>query len=149
MRVCRSPKLIAAYRDLHRLYVPRHPPHTFIRLTLSQLVQAKHALLLYFSSSCGAQAFDPPELALQTDIALRLTEVLRPLRRQALADFPSKKDPRLLPFFRCQTASLRRAKPLAIDPRFETCRASDKIRDFQTATAPCETGALLIAPERR
>ena len=42
MRVCRSPKLIAAYRGLHRLYVPRHPPHTFVRLTLS-LFQAKHA----------------------------------------------------------------------------------------------------------
>jgi hypothetical protein len=36
MRVCRSPELIAAYRGLHRLYVPRHPPHTFVRLTLSQ-----------------------------------------------------------------------------------------------------------------
>ena len=36
MRVCRSPELFAAYRGLHRLYVPRHPPHTFVRLTLSQ-----------------------------------------------------------------------------------------------------------------
>ena len=35
--MCRSPKLIAAYRGLHRLYVPRHPPHTFVRLTLSHL----------------------------------------------------------------------------------------------------------------
>jgi hypothetical protein len=33
MRVCRSPKLIAAYHGLHRLRVPRHPPHAFTRLT--------------------------------------------------------------------------------------------------------------------
>jgi hypothetical protein len=33
MRVCRSPWLIAAYHGLHRLRVPRHPPHAFARLT--------------------------------------------------------------------------------------------------------------------
>ena len=44
MRVCRSPELIAAYRGLHRLYVPRHPPHTFVRLTLSQLSSKARAL---------------------------------------------------------------------------------------------------------
>src|ERR1051325_3908585 len=33
MRVCRSPELIAAYHGLHRLRVPRHPPHAFARLT--------------------------------------------------------------------------------------------------------------------
>ena len=33
MRVCRSPWLIAAYHGLHRLRVPRHPPHAFTRLT--------------------------------------------------------------------------------------------------------------------
>ena len=32
-RVCRSPELIAAYHGLHRLRVPRHPPHAFVRLT--------------------------------------------------------------------------------------------------------------------
>ena len=32
-RVCRSPWLIAAYHGLHRLRVPRHPPHAFARLT--------------------------------------------------------------------------------------------------------------------
>jgi hypothetical protein len=31
--VCRSPWLIAAYHGLHRLCVPRHPPHAFARLT--------------------------------------------------------------------------------------------------------------------
>ncbi len=33
MRVCRSPRLIAAYRALHRLRVPRHPRLAFARLT--------------------------------------------------------------------------------------------------------------------
>ena len=31
--VCSSPWLIAAYHGLHRLRVPRHPPHAFARLT--------------------------------------------------------------------------------------------------------------------
>ena len=42
MRVCRSPWLIAAYHGLPRLRVPRHPPHTFARLTTS-VDQAEHA----------------------------------------------------------------------------------------------------------
>jgi hypothetical protein len=33
--VCSSPRLIAAYRGLRRLRVPRHPPHAFCRLTPS------------------------------------------------------------------------------------------------------------------
>ena len=39
MRVCRSPKLIAAYRVLHRLRVPRHPLRAFIRLTSNPIKQ--------------------------------------------------------------------------------------------------------------
>jgi hypothetical protein len=39
--VCRSPKLIAAYHGLHRLRVPRHPPHAFTRLTTTICVQAE------------------------------------------------------------------------------------------------------------
>ena len=31
--VCASPRLIAAYRGLHRLRIPRHPPHALVRLT--------------------------------------------------------------------------------------------------------------------
>ena len=31
--MCRSPRLIAAYRGLPRLRVPRHPPHALARLT--------------------------------------------------------------------------------------------------------------------
>jgi hypothetical protein len=41
--VCSSPWLIAAYHGLHRLRVPRHPPHAFARLTTSIRVQAEHA----------------------------------------------------------------------------------------------------------
>ena len=40
IRVCRSPKLIAAYRVLRRRRVPRHPPHalpSFRRSNLKQL----------------------------------------------------------------------------------------------------------------
>ena len=32
-RLCHSPELLAAYHGLHRLCVPRHPPHAFLRLT--------------------------------------------------------------------------------------------------------------------
>ena len=32
-RVCRYPRLIAAYHVLHRLLVPRHPPCALLRLT--------------------------------------------------------------------------------------------------------------------
>src|SRR5215208_2491324 len=37
MRVCRSPWLIAAYHGLHRLCVPRHPPHAIARLTTKEI----------------------------------------------------------------------------------------------------------------
>ena len=33
MRICRSPKLFAAYHVFHRLSVPRHPPCALLRLT--------------------------------------------------------------------------------------------------------------------
>ena len=55
MRVCRSPWLIAAYHGLHRLRVPRHPPHAFTRLTTTICDQAERLqpllALLYFISS--------------------------------------------------------------------------------------------------
>jgi hypothetical protein len=41
LRVCRSPELIAAYHGLHRLRVPRHPPHAFTRLTTTICDQAE------------------------------------------------------------------------------------------------------------
>ena len=36
--VCISPKLIAAYHVLHRLYMPRHPPYTHSNLTYTFLI---------------------------------------------------------------------------------------------------------------
>ena len=41
VRVCRSPKLIAAYHGLRRLRVPRHPPHAFARLTTNPSSRAR------------------------------------------------------------------------------------------------------------
>src|SRR5512140_806191 len=43
-RVCRSPDLIAAYRVLHRLRVPRHPPSAFTRLTTTVVKQSTRDL---------------------------------------------------------------------------------------------------------
>jgi hypothetical protein len=40
-RVCHSPELLAAYHGLHRLRVPRHPPHAFLRLTTIDVCQAE------------------------------------------------------------------------------------------------------------
>src|SRR3954453_11253993 len=42
LRVCHSPRLIAAYHGLPRLRVPRHPPHAFARLTTTICDQATH-----------------------------------------------------------------------------------------------------------
>ena len=42
MRVCRSPKLIAAYRVLRRLAMPRHPPCALLRLIVTSF--RSHAL---------------------------------------------------------------------------------------------------------
>ena len=43
MRVCRSPELIAAYRALPRLRVPRHPPLAFARVTTNDVKQSTRA----------------------------------------------------------------------------------------------------------
>jgi hypothetical protein len=42
--VCSSPELIAAYHGLHRLCVPRHPPHAFARLTHFSVKQSTRDL---------------------------------------------------------------------------------------------------------
>ena len=60
MRACRSPKLFAAYRVLHRLLMPRHPPCALISLNslrrimscshfLWYLYQLRRSLKLYFT----------------------------------------------------------------------------------------------------
>src|SRR5215213_5196255 len=48
--VCSSPWLIAAYHGLHRLRVPRHPPHTFFRL-IRFLSQSKTIKTSYAQST--------------------------------------------------------------------------------------------------
>ena len=70
MRVCRSPALIAAYRALHRLSVPRHPLHTFVRLTLPNLFKQ--------STRCFERVSVSRKPPSGSNQALRLTEVLRP-----------------------------------------------------------------------
>ena len=42
-RVCHSPELLAAYHGLHRLCVPRHPPHAFLRLTTIDVFKQNYA----------------------------------------------------------------------------------------------------------
>ena len=51
--MCHSPELLAAYHGLHRLRVPRHPPHAFLRLTTIDVRQAElRALFQRVTFSC-------------------------------------------------------------------------------------------------
>ena len=85
MRVCRSPWLIAAYHGLHRLRVPRHSPHAFVRLTTQLLVPRVGALapplgILHFSSpewflASGAFAPSFGMLVIQSHVASRLRAI--------------------------------------------------------------------------
>ena len=49
--MCASPRLIAAYRGLHRLRIPRHPPHALVCLTTKfvakQSTRLHRSFLLY------------------------------------------------------------------------------------------------------
>src|SRR5215212_9490634 len=45
--ICSSPGLIAAYRVLHRLLVPRHSPYTLSSLTINKLETRTYALSFY------------------------------------------------------------------------------------------------------
>ena len=61
--MCSSPWLIAAYRGLHRLPVPRHPPHAFARLTTSSCSSRARAIYLiecstYTTSRVGFVSHD-------------------------------------------------------------------------------------------
>ena len=51
-RVCHSPELLAAYHGLHRLRVPRHPPHAFFRLTTKSGQAEPRTLFQRVTSSC-------------------------------------------------------------------------------------------------
>ena len=44
--MCSSPRLIAAYHDLHRLSMPRHPPCALLRLISSCSRRPAHAMRL-------------------------------------------------------------------------------------------------------
>src|SRR5580700_6296142 len=59
--VCGSPKLIAAYRVLHRLLAPRHPPYALSSLTIK--------LTEHVSSPQGRE----PRNFLETGLASRLS----------------------------------------------------------------------------
>ena len=81
MRMCRSPKLIAACRVLHRLLMPRHSPCALISLTIfwfSERIMQSHRRNLY-RSNCSFYpkfhniffaAFAAPSVALQFLIIL-------------------------------------------------------------------------------
>ena len=63
-RVCRSPKLIAAYHVLHRRLMPRHPPCALISLTKSfkMVVFFRRILLLVLFANIARYAvFKEPE----------------------------------------------------------------------------------------
>ena len=57
--MCAYPKLIAAYHDLLRLLMPRHPPCTLysliFKVTYAVLAEAKNGLFLCFFSICSFQ----------------------------------------------------------------------------------------------
>ena len=107
MRVCRSPWLIAAYHGLHRLCVPRHPPHAIARLTtkdsassqvaptlpppLDPCIQAEHARIVRLNHASTSFTSEHSKLAsaLQHQLFLHAR------------DFPN---PRSTISFRCQIA---------------------------------------------
>ncbi len=141
--MCRSPELIAAYRGLHRLCVPRHPPHTFVRLTRSQ--PFKQSTRDYRTSD-----------ALRPDTTGRNRRnryFYASLRFFVLAAEPppdgdaSTEVPTITTHIRCQTA---RAPPgtggATIESRSRTCGTSDNSGTFEPTP---KRAVLLVAPERR
>ena len=109
MRVCRSPELIAAYHGLHRLCVPRHPPHAFARLTThhDDMMTKQHLhIRAIYSSSDGTRRTG---VAAGSRCPSRLVTDSPPI---ATASRPSDEpNPTITATFRCQTAVLRRARP--------------------------------------
>ena len=87
-RVCRSPKLIAAYRVLHRLRVPRHPPSAFTRLTTTTVKQSTRDLQRMNSDVApegAASAIHYSEIHFPTNTSRSIVKqrVLRSLPREA------------------------------------------------------------------
>ncbi len=57
-RVCRSPRLFAAYHVLRRLWEPRHPPYALVQLVAEPLIPSRSLFLLKkirVSSQCAHQ----------------------------------------------------------------------------------------------
>ena len=136
MRVCRSPKLIAAYRGLHRLYVPRHPPHTFVRLTLSHC-QAERTLS---NKSNRNITRSPPSLAV-TSKRCRLTEVLRPSRTAPTDGRSNAVVPTITSHFRCQIAQTHAG------PSLRRAAVNNRIRDRGCAERAIYLGLSVCRPE--
>ena len=85
--MCAYPKLIAAYHDLLRLLMPRHPPCTLysliFKVTLRRLRLSEKRTLLCFFSICSFQRTPEGEPSLVEIISWSLTgpEVLSKLNR--------------------------------------------------------------------
>jgi hypothetical protein len=60
--VCGSPRLIAAYRVLHRLSAPRHPPCTLSSLTKLEFSFFRRILSLLTRFSCQRTSWDQVEI---------------------------------------------------------------------------------------
>ena len=109
MRVCRSPELIAAYHGLHRLCVPRHPPHTFARLTTHHedmmTKQHLHIRAIYSSSDCTRRT----SVAAGSRCTSRLVTDSPPIA--AALRQPDEPNPTITATFRCQTAVKHTARP--------------------------------------
>ena len=85
--MCAYPKLIAAYHDLLRLLMPRHPPCTLysliFKVTLRRLRLREKRTLLCFFSICSFQRTPEGEPSLVEIVSWSLTgpEVLSKLNR--------------------------------------------------------------------
>ena len=101
MRVCRYPRLIAAYHVLHRLPVPRHPPYTLCNLTENPLVtRSIHSDELYrFASNM--------KLSKNKQMVISQHETTNFFRDSGMPQFTSSSGDD-----RDRTGDLRRAKPL-------------------------------------
>ena len=69
--MCRSPRLIAAYHGLHRLRVPRHPPHAFSRLTTSLLNRRRTSAPNSFRTRRSGSAFSRRRVHRRPALAVR------------------------------------------------------------------------------
>ena len=87
MLTCGSPKLIAAYRVLHRQSVPWHPPCALVRLILPVHVEHYFLRLLrvVFNKDCLLYCFFPVQFSRCVEFSLRFSF---PLRIAALLPFP-------------------------------------------------------------